>query len=204
MDRRWFLASVSLLAGGAGCLRRRTNLWNSTGQQSTTTPVCPPFETSGDRTICYRTHAGSSDEPVWLSVARPDWTVDASDTTIETNSFTLHNDSETNLRFTAGSWELHKQTDTGWTTVPQNGGTGVVTVESGETYRWSLSRNVRPSESVSPSPSSSDSPSSTSTERTEHVMADIDAGRYAFVVRVPSPHGDGSLDCLALFTLTLE
>lgn len=203
MNRRWFLASVSLLVGGAGCLGRRTNLRNVTGKQSdghASTSVCPPFETSGDRMVCYRTHSGSGDEPVWLSVDRPDWTIDTSNTTTETNTFTLHNNSETNLRFTAGSWELHNQTDTGWTTVPQNGGTGVVTVESGETHRWSLGRNVHPSSYPSLSPSPSSSPT---TEQTEYVTADIDAGRYAFVVRVPSPHGNGTLDCLALFTLTL-
>lgn len=196
MDRRWFIASVSLLAG-AGCLGRRTNLRNVTGTQSAATPSCPPFETSGDQTVCYRNHSG--DEPIWLSVARPDWTIDTSDTAVETNSFTLHNDSETNLRFTAGGWELHKQTDSGWTTVPQNGGTGVVTVESGDTHQWSLSRSIHPS--PAPEPASS---SSSPTERSEHVTADIDAGRYAFVVRVPSPHGSGSVDCLALFSLTLE
>jgi hypothetical protein len=193
MHRRRYLASVALCLGGTGCLGTPVRTGRTTGDggdNSTTTPVCPPFDTDANRTICFRTH--SDDKPICLSVSHADWTIDTTDNAVETNSFTLHNESDSTLRFDPRSWKLyeqpHNQTSAKWKRVSRQDGTDRASQNSGETYRWSLSRLSHPSPNA---------------EHTDYITADIDTGRYAFVVRVSDPRKNDSIACLAIFSLTL-
>jgi hypothetical protein len=212
MHRRRYLASVAVLISSTGCLGTSTRTSKSQGDDgisttttpvtpprtsenqrddgdnTTATPVCPPFETDADRTICFRTRSDS--ESIWLGVSHADWTIDTTDDTIETNSFKLHNESDTTLRFNPHSWELyeqqHKQTSTKWKEFSRQDGSDHVSLAPNETYHWSLSRQPHPSPN---------------TEHTDYITADIDTGRYAFVVRIPDPRRDASIACLARFSL---
>lgn len=171
MHRRRFLASVAVSLGITGCL-------------GTQTPACPPFDTDTDRTVCYRTQ--SDDEPIWISVSHPDWTIVVGDNTVETNIFTLHNESDTDLRFNPHNWALYEEMSTDWKKISEDGNNGAVTIASGGTYRWSLSRVSHPS------------PNS---ENTEYITVDVGVGKYAFLVNVPDSLGDGSLACIAVFSV---
>lgn len=171
MHRRRFLASVPLLLWSAGCL----------GNGS-----CPPFETGADRSVCSRTR---SDEPIWLSVAHSEWEILKGDNTIDTNVFTLHNESEASLRFNPHGWELYEKGREGWTMVKHgNRNDGGVSLKSGEMYRWSLSRVDHPTPNVA---------------HTEYITADINLGQYGFVVRVPDSYIDESIACLAMFSVVV-
>ena len=152
--------------------------------------VCPPFDTSGDRTVCSGTR--SEDAQVWLTVAHSGWEVDTTDDTVETNVFTFHNDSDASLRFNPSSWELHKQIDAGWSgNIRQRVGNSVTTVDPNEKFRWSFSRVSHPS----PGPRAD----------TEYITVkdDVDEGKYAFMINVPAPTGEEWITLLAVFTLDL-
>lgn len=162
---------------------------NSTMSQAVS--ACPPLDTSGDRTVCSSTR--SEDAQVWLSVAHSGWEVDTTDSTVETNVFTLHNDSGASLQFNPSDWELHKQIDTGWSgNIRQMVGSSVTTVDPKERFRWSFSRDPHPS----PGPG---------TENTEYITVedDIGEGKYAFTMDVPAPAGEEWITLLAVFTLDL-
>lgn len=208
MHRRRYLASVAVLASGAGCLGMPTQTdknqgddgirttttptrksQKDNGDNATTTPVCPPFDTDADRTICFRTRSKS----IWLSVSHPDWTIDTTENGIETNSFTLHNELGTSLRFDPHNWKLYeqfqKQTNTMWKEISRHNESNHAVLAPSETYHWSLSLQPHPSPNA---------------EHTDFITADLDTGRYAFVVRIPNPHEDASIACLAMFSLTLQ
>jgi hypothetical protein len=171
MHRRRFLASVPLFLWGAGCL----------GKES-----CPPFEIGADRSVCSRTR---SDEPIWLSVAYSAWDILKGDNTVDTNVFTLHNESGASIRFNPHEWKLYEKRKESWTMIKRgNGDDGSVVLKSGEVYRWSLSRVNHPTPNAA---------------HTGYITADISTGQYGFVVRVSDPHNDESIACLAVFSVAV-
>jgi hypothetical protein len=146
--------------------------------------TCPPFETGADRSVCYRSQRG---EPIWLSVSQSNWNISKSANPAAPNVFTLHNASATSLRVTPHGWTLYENDSEQW--MPVKRGTkddGDVFLTPSGTYRWSLSRETHPSPTE---------------KHTEYITADIDRGRYAFVVQVPDPHTDKSIACLAAFSV---
>ena len=145
---------------------------------------CPPFETGADRSVCGRPQRGES---IWLNVSQPTWASSQAATTGTPNVFTLHNELATTLRVNPHGWTLYENNSEQWTPIKQGiSDSGEVSLTPGGTYRWSLSRGSTPSPTE---------------HHTEYITADIDRGRYAFVVRVADPHTDTSIACLAPFAV---
>jgi hypothetical protein len=209
MDRRTFLAGTIFTL--TGCLQTSSSSTPGTPTKTpvstadtpvgdndnrpTATSACPQLNTSTDRMVC--SPPQPADASVWLSVAHPTWNVDTTDNTVATNVFTLHNDSETSLKFNPYNWELHKQTDTGWSgNLRQTIGDGFVIVAPDERYRWSFSLVPHPS------PNSKNTEYITVNEGNFTFNGGINEGKYAFFIGVPAPTDKGEwITCLATFVL---
>lgn len=173
MHRRRFLASVAAFPAIAGC-------------PDILTGSCAPFETNVDKTVCYDSKSRFAN--VWLGVSSPDWTVNPSNDTVETNVFTLHNESDNSLPFDPHAKELYEQTDSGWKEITLPGRNSIMTLDPGETYHWSLSRTSQSSQNAT---------------NTDYITVDLDAGEYALLIEIRGPNSL-TLACVARFSLIVE
>lgn len=202
MDRRAFLAGAVFIL--TGCIQnssssdpRNSKPPTTATRTPTATSACPPFNTSTNQTVCYPPQPENA--PIWLSVAHPSWEVNTTDTTVETNVFTLHNNSDTNLKFNPYNWKLHKRTDTGWSdNLRQTIGDGFVIVAPDERYRWSFSLIPHPS------PNAKNTEYITVNEGNFTFKGGIDERKYAFLISVPdSTSKEEWITCIATFTLSI-
>lgn len=151
---------------------------------------CPSFAEDVDRTVC--AHA-ADDADLYLGVSEPVFAPTTGDDTVETTTFTLHNESGEPFGLNPYAWAIKRRRDGEWTHVaPEEHVEPWHTVADGETYGWVLSVETHPSPSA---------------ENRQSVVEDLDAGTYAF--QITGMLGEGSddsenVECVALFEVKRE
>lgn len=151
---------------------------------------CPSFAEDVDRTVC--AHA-AGDADVSLTVSDPVFEPTTGDDTVETTTFTLHNEAGEPFGLNPYAWAIKRRRDGEWAHVaPEEHVEPWYTVADGETYDWNLSVETHPSPSA---------------ENRQSVVEDLDSGTYAF--QITGLLGEGSddpenVECVALFEVERE
>jgi hypothetical protein len=209
IKRRRYLAAVGTTLAVAGCSGTAgtpTGSETPTGPPAdadtptdatpddTMTPVpgdrfgdepCPSF-TETDHTVCWHTR-GETD--IWLEPEGPEFVAAAGNDTVETISFTLHNERTEPFRLNPYAWALQRRERDGWHRVaPEQHIEPLETVPPGGTYTWVLSRQPHPR------------PES---ERTLSPTIEVENGRHAFTVDGWFGEQETTVECLALFDVQL-
>ncbi|WP_336002001.1 hypothetical protein [Halorientalis halophila] len=148
---------------------------------------CPTFSDSVDRTVCFHALETGSTE-VWVEPDRELFEPTTDDDTVETITFTLHNQSGGSFGLNPYAWSIKRRTADGWEHVaPEEYVEPWYTLPDGETYNWRLSVETHPSG-----------------EREEQMtlVEDLESGIYAFAI-TGSPGGEAGgstrFECVALF-----
>ncbi|MFC7133473.1 MULTISPECIES: hypothetical protein [Salinibaculum] len=200
LRRRTFLVALAGTAASAGCTGAadqpqderptETQTPAPTEDPKADTPEdrfadepCPSF-TQTDRTVCWHSR---EDGDVFLEPSAEVLRVGDGDDTVETVTFTLHNDADRAFKLNPHAWAVKEKLDGEWTHVaPDAHVEPQMEVPAGKTYEWVLSRQTH---------------SSPMAERTLAVTADVTPGVHAFAVH--GWYGDGDdaedVECIALF-----
>jgi hypothetical protein len=150
---------------------------------------CPSF-TETDRTVCWHTRA---DSDVFLEPSAAVFRPVANDGTVETITFTLHNDSDGTFELNPYAWAVKRKDDGEWRHVaPDAYVEPLIPVLPGETFEWVLSRQPHPTPE---------------TDRRLYPTAEVGAGRHAFAVDgllgEESAADQERVECVALFDVVL-
>ena len=149
------------------------------------TADCPTFG-EADRTVC--AHTRPDDATVYLTVSSPVFEVTEGDDTVETATFTLHDEADHQFGFNPYAWGVKRKTSEGWRHVaPEAYPEPWTTIEPGERYHWELSTETHPSSNL---------------ENTHYpVVPGLESGLHAFVVTGLLGAGDEqvAVETVALF-----
>ncbi|RXK51817.1 hypothetical protein [Halorientalis pallida] len=148
---------------------------------------CPTVSDSVDRTVCFHALGGGSAE-VWVEPDRELFEPTTDDQSVETVTFTLHNQSGESFGLNPYAWAIRRRTSDGWEHVaPDEHVEPWTTVDDGGAYTWRLSVETHPSP-----------------DRDDHVtlVEDLESGVYAFTIR-GALGGETSestwVECVAVF-----
>jgi hypothetical protein len=180
---------------GPGTDRTETPTGTATDERRTPTAPsgrfdgtdCPGFSDSVDRTVCFHTLGGGSAE-VWVEPDQELFEPTTGDDTVETITFTLHNESGESFGLNPYAWGMKRRTDGGWEHVaPEEWIDPWTTVADGGTYTWRLSVETHPSP-----------------DRDDHqtLVEDLESGVYAFAITGSLGGETGGatwVECVALF-----
>ena len=214
LRRRALLASLGSALVSAGCLGAPGAPQN--GDSGGTTPMDTPTATPGeptatptptqspgrfadepchsftetDRTVCWHARADSA---LFLEPSTEEFRPVENDGTVETITFTLHNDSDEPFELNPYAWAVKRKDDGDWRHVAPDGYVEpLIPVSPGETFEWVLSRQPHPTPEG---------------DRRLYPTVEVDTGRHAFAVDGLLGDPDGTdqerVECVALFDVVL-
>lgn len=184
MNRRTVLASLGVLATGAGCTTLGYAGNGSPPASRFEDEPCPSLGGGSERTICYHT---MDDPPVYLVPSTERFVVDTEDKTVETVEFTLHDETARAFQFDPQRWVVVRRDGTEWYRAAPDGDPVIPEKRPLDgTHTWSLSLQPHPSPRA---------------EDTTFVTADLEEGLHAFAVPGHLGDDDSDVTCLALFEL---
>ncbi|AQL43536.1 hypothetical protein BV210_12890 [Halorientalis sp. IM1011] len=148
---------------------------------------CPSFSDGVDRTVCFHALEPGSAE-VWVEPDREVFEPTTGDDTLETITFTLHNQSGGPFGLNPYAWAIERRTTSEWEHVaPDEHVEPWTTVEDDGTYTWELSVETHPSGDW---------------ENHRTLVEDLESGVYAFTITGSlggDTGGSTGVECVVLF-----